>query len=858
MARALKNSEIDPTYLDFFGMTRPPFSQLPVASQIFHSEQYSLLMAHLASATKQADCLMVICGADGSGKTTLLNRYITSLNDETTFATFDETCPNGTEFYCAFLRQLGFHDISGKLQELRRITREFLIHRGKAQDPVLLIMDNAHLVSPTVLEQLRWIAETKVDDRRVLSVVLAGNSDLPRIMESPAMKSMKFRTHVDFNIRVYSKEETEDYVRHRLRLAGGVDAAKFSNEAHPLIYRFSGGIPSIINMLCNQVLTEACGQETRVITEDLIRTIADRNRLVPNVFKLEGRGRRKTDPDYTLETADRQGEERITARSAPVKAVGSDPGSNSDAAARLVGLQKQLATLEAKLATLEEEKKLAQTALGERDRNISALHEQLEQNARETAALSATAKEVGELKAQLLAKSQESEILSGAVQEIEDLRRQLSAKTHDVDALQKEQTATKQELRALAKAADTRDDLQQQLKAKTKELSKLAKQADEVQDLRKQLAEQAKHGEKLVIVTAELEDLREQLEAKSKDSAQLSSTAAEIDVLRKQLEAKIGDIEILNSAAIDSASEIENLNQALEEKASALADTEKQVKSMMRDVKKEQNASKKALASVSKAEKRIEKLDGAKIELRQTVSDLSAELELAKKTNGKLDTLEKEAAALREQITTQAGDLEARETRVTELETLLKVALDECEALRDTSSAPEDLLAVVAEKDTRIAILESELASYCHLNTTTQPALDEEPAEPSLDEPEEVEALIDDDAVDDSIIAGEFKVDTGILVTAIEVYKSGEVEQVVTIADMPSRIMIGRGDDSELHLDSKFVSRHHALLFSSHDGLYIEDLNSFNGTVVNSKKIVRCQLQRDDKVVVGDYQLRPR
>ena len=249
MARALENPDAIPTYLEFFGMKRPPFAKLSVPSQLFHSDQYSVLADHLASATEQSDFLLVLCGAEGSGKTTLLNRHILNLDEDVSYASFDDTCTDGTQFYCGLLRQLGFHDIAGKLNELRNIAREFLIHRGIAGDPVLLIVDNAHLVCASVLEQLRWISETAVEDRRVLSVVLAGNSDLPRIMGSPAMRKLKFQRHVDFNIRVYSEQETEDYVRHRLRLSGGADAAKIAHEAHPVIYRFTGGIPDLINRL---------------------------------------------------------------------------------------------------------------------------------------------------------------------------------------------------------------------------------------------------------------------------------------------------------------------------------------------------------------------------------------------------------------------------------------------------------------------------------------------------------------------------------------------------------------------------------------------------------------------------------
>ena len=83
-----------------------------------------------------------------------------------------------------------------------------------AGDPVLMMIDNAHLVHPKVLEQLRLISAIKAKNHRVLSVVLAGNSDLVQIMDSPAMSQIKFHSHVHFNIRVYTREETANYVCH--------------------------------------------------------------------------------------------------------------------------------------------------------------------------------------------------------------------------------------------------------------------------------------------------------------------------------------------------------------------------------------------------------------------------------------------------------------------------------------------------------------------------------------------------------------------------------------------------------------------------------------------------------------------
>ncbi len=80
----------------------------------------------------------------------------------------------------------------------------------------------------------------------------------------------------------------------------------------------------------------------------------------------------------------------------------------------------------------------------------------------------------------------------------------------------------------------------------------------------------------------------------------------------------------------------------------------------------------------------------------------------------------------------------------------------------------------------------------------------------------------------------------------------------MTLEEGQSRIMIGRSEDSELRLNSEFVSRHHALILSTDDGFCIENLNSFNGTIVNSKTITRCDLHVGDIVTIGDFEIRPK
>jgi type II secretory pathway predicted ATPase ExeA/septal ring factor EnvC (AmiA/AmiB activator) len=743
VVRALENPGPDPTYLEFFGFERPPFARLSRPSQVFHTEQYSLLTAHLAVATEQSDCLVVICGADGSGKTTLLNRYITGLSDEISFATIDETCNGEKQFYLAFLRQLGFKDITGKSRELRRITEEFLLNRGMAGDPVLMMIDNAHLVKPTVLEQLRRISAIKARNRRVLSVVLAGNSDLVGIMDSPAMSQIKFRSHVLFNIRVYTEEETASYVWHHLRLAGGTDNVSFSTEAHALIYRYTGGVPNLINILCNDVLTEACALKSLAITEDLVRTVADKRRLSPHVVPRQGEGRRSTDPDFKLAQSERQAGERITARDSTTRKPADKPMPKLD--------------------------------------------------------------------------------------------------LPDADG---------------------------------------KKLLDQIAEL----------SERVGAIKADRERTLEDIGTREKDLSEL----------RKKLEAVTTETEKLTSTLGDNTAEIGRLNQELSDSTKALEKSEKASKKLTADLKKEKSAAKTAQTDIAKFKATVEELSQQKSELQASVSNLTTDLKLAEERVVEMEVLEKSNAALKDEIEKHAGQLDSRDEDIGDLEKMLQESQNECASLRVRVATLSNLEKSVSEADARIADLKADLASYnqgievLEANNEELESRDVEPAQagdistlesdldedddptltgtrskltekpdlaapPKIKERKPPQPRKQPDLDETASTPGPAGKQSDAVITAFEVFnKDGEIEQVMELAEGQSRIMIGRSEDSELRLNSVFVSRHHALIFCTEQGVYIENLNSFNGTLVNSEKITRHDLRVGDVVTIGDFEIRPK
>lgn len=288
------------TYLQFFGLEKPPFARLPGPSTIYHSEQYSLLMDALAVAKAAPDNLVVLRGADGSGKSTLINRYLSCLDEDETVVKFDDSCTGSIDFYCAFFGQIGFRNIDGKLDELRKITNEFLVHRVVNDDPVLLVVDNAHDMHPAVFDELRWHAAVQYKGRRVFSIVLAGNARLGHLLDSPAVADLTFRKRVDFHIRAYTEAETAEYILYRLMLAGIDDRIAFTPEALALVYRFTAGIPRRINRLCAMLLSEARDKMTHDIDDTLVRAVAEAAQLPANVFPKKHRSRRKTDGNSAL------------------------------------------------------------------------------------------------------------------------------------------------------------------------------------------------------------------------------------------------------------------------------------------------------------------------------------------------------------------------------------------------------------------------------------------------------------------------------------------------------------------------------------------------------------------------------
>jgi general secretion pathway protein A len=658
LAYSLEQSAVSPTYLEFFGLTKPPFAPIVEQSQFFQTEQYALLMEHLGDATERADCLVALCGASGAGKSTLLNQYIASLGHQITFVAVDESCHGEEGFYREFLMQIGFTDISGTARELRNITSEFLKYRGNAGDPVLVIVDDAHKIEPVVLEQVRHIAAIKANDRRVISVVLAGDADLVRVLDSPPMSQTRFDSHIVFNIRAYTEEETANYVWHRLRFSGGNDGVKFAAEAHPLIHRYSGGTPELINRLCNDLLVEAFRLESRVITDKIVRAVANKQRLLPHVIPMFGRGRRRTDPDFEDPELLPETEERIEAGSSAPNEPPDQPEAQT-ADADPDHLQQRIAALEEQLKDLRADKQRALQEVGERN------------------------EEIGELRNELDAKTAEVEALSGAPDSDEFTRQQqaLAEATGSVESLTEQNR----------KLQETVDGLETKLEAaaaRASDIASLEKNATLLQD---EVGSQAGEPDAAQL---ELGSAREELE----------SVTAELESARSELESTQVELESRKQAFVE-------LETALGNKIIELEYALKQKSLGMDSIRKKLDSRNEILADLKV---RLDRARTAEKLAHFRMLELKSPQELAEieTASDKLAAdLEAETAARKSAEKALEAETAARKATEEELEKA-SAALDELRQLKhdmqakvsvvqaDLESAPDDM-ATVPANDTR-------------------------------------------------------------------------------------------------------------------------------------------------------------
>ncbi len=261
-------------YLDQFKLRELPFRLSPDPAFLYPSQMHARARAYMESTIWFTDGFVVITGEIGSGKTTLIETFLKEVGDDVVIAQINQTQVSPIEFLQAVLVQFGFHPFKMRKAELLSTLNDFLIQQYASGRKVLLIVDEAQNLSLKVLEELRLLSGVETTKEKVLRIILAGQPELNAKLDSPELVQLRQRVRLRFHLSALSEQEMVAYIRHRLAVAGATYDI-FEPDTYPLLYRYTGGIPRLINTLCDTSLLGAFAQEKNVVDIDLVRAAID-------------------------------------------------------------------------------------------------------------------------------------------------------------------------------------------------------------------------------------------------------------------------------------------------------------------------------------------------------------------------------------------------------------------------------------------------------------------------------------------------------------------------------------------------------------------------------------------------------
>src|SRR4051794_2074462 len=270
-------------YLELFKLNELPFRLTPDPQFLYLSKHHARAKAYMESTIWFTDGFVVITGEIGSGKTTLIETFLKELEKDVVVAQINQTQVSVVEFLQTLLVQFGYQPFKMKKAELLSPLNDFLIEQYTNGRRVLLIVDEAQNLSNRVLEEIRLLSGIETTKEKVLRIILAGQPELNDKLNAPGLVQLAQRIRLRFHLTPLSKGDTAAYIQHRLEVAGSQGREIFHPDTFPLIYRYTGGIPRLVNTLCDTSMMAAFSHDRDVITVEDVRAAVEEMQWVEYV-----------------------------------------------------------------------------------------------------------------------------------------------------------------------------------------------------------------------------------------------------------------------------------------------------------------------------------------------------------------------------------------------------------------------------------------------------------------------------------------------------------------------------------------------------------------------------------------------
>ncbi len=253
-------------YLELFKLHELPFRLSPDPQFLYLSKQHARAKAYMESTIWFTDGFVVITGEIGAGKTTLIETFLRELQTDAVVAQINQTQLSPTAFLQTVLVQFGFSPFQMKKPEVLATLNQFLVEQHIAGRKVLLIVDEAQNLTHRVLEEVRMLSGIETTKEKALRIILAGQPELNEKLNSPELVQLAQRVRLRFHLSVLSRTDTTSYIDHRLEVAGSQGRRIFAEDTYPVIFKYTGGTPRLINTLCDTSLMAAFGRDEDTVS----------------------------------------------------------------------------------------------------------------------------------------------------------------------------------------------------------------------------------------------------------------------------------------------------------------------------------------------------------------------------------------------------------------------------------------------------------------------------------------------------------------------------------------------------------------------------------------------------------------
>jgi len=257
-------------YREFFGLKEKPFNVTSDPNFLFLSRVHKEAFSHLLYGIKERKGFLEITGEIGAGKTTLCRALLNHLDAKTKSAfIFNSTLPD-MQLFQTVLEDFGLPVERKTKAAMLRQFNNFLLEELSKNNNVVLIIDEAQNLKNSVLEELRILSNLETEKEKLFQMILVGQPQLRDKINSPNLEQLRQRIGVRFHITPLEGDEVGEYIYHRLKIAGSHGGINFSDAALEAIYKYSGGIPRIINKVCDKALLCAYVIETKHIDLSIV------------------------------------------------------------------------------------------------------------------------------------------------------------------------------------------------------------------------------------------------------------------------------------------------------------------------------------------------------------------------------------------------------------------------------------------------------------------------------------------------------------------------------------------------------------------------------------------------------------